>query len=142
MLKIGANDKLRIPPDNTNNRIILEIKIEEIPTIAVIDTGAPYLILAPSVSSRLAMENTSSLERTAIEIRGLSFTGNLFRVLVLLPARDGNSHSFEATAFIPDENQEEKWGKLPTYLGVASCLDRIRFAIDPGLMEFHFGTIP
>lgn len=131
-----------IPPDNTNNRIILIIKVEEIPTIAVIDTGAPYLIIAPSLANRLDKDNKFSLEKINIEIRGNKFSGNLFRVEVILPASDGESHSFEATAFIPEQEQEEKWGNLPTFLGVASCLDRIRFAIDPGEMKFHFGNLP
>lgn len=131
-----------IPPDNINNRIILRLKVEDVPALAVIDTGAPYLIIAPCIANRLGLDVDYSLELITIKIGGVKFSGNLFRVGVVLPASEGESQSFEATAFVPTPDQLEKWGNLPTFLGIGSCLDRIRFAIDPSNTKFYFGTLP
>jgi hypothetical protein len=134
-------------PINTgeiNQRIILRISVEDIPTIAVLDTGGPYLIVAPVVADRLGFDPNSSLERTDITIRGDKFYGNLYRIDVKLTATDGASVTFQATAFVPEADQEEKWGKLPTFLGIESCLERIRFALDPNpeAPKFYFGALP
>jgi len=131
-----------VSPDDINNRIILSIKVEGIPAIAVIDTGAPYLIIAPSVANRLDFDNSNSLGNTKLTIRRDTYSGNLFRVGIILPAKEGDGLQFEATAFVPEQRFEETWGNLPTFLGIDSCLDRVRFAIDPCDMKFHFGSVP
>jgi hypothetical protein len=133
-----------VTPSDINQRIILRITVENIPALAVLDTGGPYLIIAPAVADRLGFDSDSSLKRTDINIRGEKFYGNLHRVDVKLTAVDGASTIFQATAFIPDADQEEKWGNLPTFLGIESCLERIRFALDPDPDEpkFYFGALP
>ena len=40
-----------IPPDQVNSRILLKLNVENILALAVIDTGAPYLVIAPSSAS-------------------------------------------------------------------------------------------
>jgi len=133
-----------INPGGINQRIILRITVDDIPALAVLDTGGPYLIVAPAVADRLGFAPNSSLERTDITIRGDKYYGNLHRVDVKLTAKDGASITFQSTAFVPDASQEEKWGKLPTFLGIENCLDRIRFALDPDPDEpkFYFGALP
>lgn len=132
-----------VTPNDNNNRIILRVKVENVPALAVMDTGAAYLIIAPAVADRLGFDPTVSLERTVINIRGVNFSGNLYRVDVELAASEGMSTTFQATAFVPDADQEEKWGSLPTFLGIESCLERIRFALDPDPdgPKFYFGAL-
>ena len=47
--------------------------------------------------------------------------------------------TFEATAFVPELEHGETW-PLPSYLGGQGCLDRIRFAVDPGDEVVYFGA--
>jgi len=131
-----------IPPDLVNHRIILYIFINKFPTLAVIDTGAPYLIIAPTLAKRLDLDPQTSLEKTSLKIRGVSYPGSLYRISVMLTAAKGESQPFDATAFIVDADQEDKWERLPTFLGIEGCLDRIRFAVDPSKDHFYFGAIP
>lgn len=133
-----------ITPGEINQRIILRITVDDIPALAVLDTGGPYLIVAPAVADRLGFDPNSSLERTNITIRGDKYYGNLHRVDVKLSATEGTSTTFQSTAFVPDVDEEEKWGNLPTFLGIEKCLDRIRFALDPDPDEpkFYFGALP
>src|SRR3990172_7527943 len=114
----GATDK------DINARIFLRIEIDGIPSIAAVDTGAPYLILAPVIANRLSFDLTTSLDNVSINNRGDKFYGNLFRVDVLLPAFEGISQQFQATVFVPNPDEEAKWGDRPTFLGMQSCLDR------------------
>jgi hypothetical protein len=129
-------------PGDINTRIILRINVESIPALAVMDTGAPYLIIAPAVADRLGFTPDHSLNRTDITIRGEKYSGNLYRVDVELTALEGLSTTFQATAFVPDPDQVDKWGNLPTFLGIESCLERIRFALDPLTSRFYFGALP
>jgi hypothetical protein len=127
-----------------NLRIILRITVENIPALAVLDTGGPYLIIAPSVADRLGFDPEASLGIDNITIRGVQYSGNLHRVDITLTASEGAGINFQATAFVPGEDQEEKWGNLPTFLGIEKCLERIRFALDPApdKQKFYFGASP
>ena len=131
-----------VAPGDNNFRLLLRINVENVPTLAVIDTGAPFLLIAPTVADRLGFDPGSALEHTNIGIRKQDYQGSLFRVDVELAAAEGESITFQATAFVPDPDQVEKWGNLPTFLGVQSCLERIRFAIDPSDYKFYFGPLP
>ncbi len=128
--------------EDTNARILMRIEVDDIPAVAALDTGAPYLVLAPIIANRLSFDPAISLEPSSIRIRGIKFYGNLYRVEVLLPAFEGESHLFQATAFVPNLEEEVKWGSLPSFLGMQSCLERVRFAIDPGESKFYFGALP
>ncbi len=133
-----------VTPSDVNRRIILRISVENIPTLAVLDTGAPYLIIAPVVGDRLDFDPNSSIGNHDISIRGDKYHGKLHRVDVQLAAADGTSITFQAPAFVLDAGQEEKWENLPTFLGIESCMERIRFALDPDPEEpkFYFGALP
>ncbi len=131
-----------IPPDNVNNRILLQIHVEKVPALVAVDTGAPYLILAPDLANRLSIDRNYYPDDTAVYIRGVKFQGSLHRIRVCLPAAEGVEHTFDATAFIPYPDEEEKWGDLPSFLGIEYCLERIRFALDPVDNKFYFGQIP
>ena len=130
------------PDEEQNKRIILPVSIDGLLSMAVIDTGAPYLIIDPVTTERLGLVDEVALERTEIRIRGVKYSGKLFRLDVQLNAVEGENLGFQATAFVPDPGQEDKWGELPSFLGIEHCLERVRFAIDPGQYKFHFGALP
>ena len=131
-----------IPPDKINTRILLCVIVEGVPAITVLDTGAPYYIIAPAIANQLGFDPYDSLEQTNITIRGIRFFGSLHRVDVELTALEGESTTFQATAFVPNPDREERWGDLPSFLGIESCLERIRFALDPSETRFYFGALP
>ncbi len=131
-----------IPPDDITRRILIKILIEKEPAIAVLHTGAPYLILTPEITDRLNYSSDNCLEQTIIRIRGDRFSGGLNRLEVRLIADTGESLAFEPLVFIPDPNQDERWNNLPLFIGIDRCLERIRFALDPLETKFYFGAIP
>ncbi len=48
--------------------------------------------------------------------------------------------SLDATAFVPQLHPEQTW-PLPTFVGLAGMLQRLRFAVDPVDSKFYFGPI-
>jgi hypothetical protein len=57
-----------------------------------------------------------------------------------LLAEEGENLAFEATAFVPEQHEEEGWSDMPSILGFYGCLERIRMAIDPVTETFYFGS--
>lgn len=55
-------------PTETTNRIIFEVEIQGIKTLAVLDTGAPYVICAPKVAADAGVDIASALERKTMLI--------------------------------------------------------------------------
>ena len=125
---------------DSSTRLFIPIELEGFSTMGVVDTGAPYLICAPSMANILQPNLGPSLGREALLIRGVRIGGNLHRVKMNLTAIEGEHLSFEVTAFIPDVD-EEAWRTLPTFLGLTGCLERLRFAIDPIEDRFYFGAL-
>lgn len=123
-----------------NNRLILRVEINSLPLLAIVDTGAPYVIVQPNFARLLQLDPTEALEETQLMIRGISHKGQIHRASLDLPASEGESMSLEVTMFIP-ETDEESWGNLPSFLGMMGFLERIRFAIDPDEDSFYFGTL-
>ena len=123
-----------------NNRLILRVEINSLPLLAIVDTGAPYVIVQPKYARLLQLDPSEALEEIKLMIRGISFKGQIHRASLDLPASEGESMSLEATVFVP-ETDEESWGNLPSFLGMVGFLERIRFAIDPNEDSFYFGTL-
>ena len=123
----------------TTNRIILTIEVEGIAAEAVVDTGAPYIVLAPIVARLAGFTQASAFDRDRLLIRGMRLDGSITRMSVTLRAVEGESLTQEATVFVPDV--EEYWGKFPSFIGLAGFLERIRFAIDPSTDTFYFGSL-
>lgn len=120
-------------------RLFVQVKIEDQPASAVVDTGGAYLIVDPEVAANLRLERDRAIDRDRVVIRGLACNGDVHRVLVTFLATAGEPLSFEATAFVPELADGETW-PLPSYLGWQGCLDRIRFAIDPVDEVVYFGA--
>jgi hypothetical protein len=68
-----------------------------------------------------------------------TLSGDLYRLPLRLIASEGNAIEIQATAIVPDLNQDH-WRDAPTFLGFRDCLDRLRFAIDPSEEKFYFGA--
>lgn len=128
------------PQHTASNRLYLSVEINNLSLLAVVDTGAPYVIVQPTYAGLLQLDPSEALEEIKLKIRGTIFKGHIHRVLVDLPASEGESMSLEATMFVP-ETDEETWGNLPSFLGMMGFLERIRFAIDPFEDSFYFGTL-
>ncbi|MCL1464192.1 aspartyl protease family protein [Argonema galeatum] len=123
----------------TTNRIIFEVEIQGVPTIAVVDTGAPYVILAPKVASDAGVAPASALERKTMLIRGMRLEGFVVRLNIKLKAQYGEDLDVDSTVFVPEV--EEYWGNFPSFIGLTGFLERIRFAIDPSTDTFYFGQL-
>jgi len=111
----------------TTNRILIRVEIQGIPTIAVVDTGAPYVICAPKIAADAGVSPASALERKTMLIRGMRLEGFVVRLNIRLKAEYGQDLDVDSTIFIPEV--EEYWGDFPSFIGLTGFLERIRFAI-------------
>ncbi|HEX8906688.1 MAG TPA: hypothetical protein VF771_17690 [Longimicrobiaceae bacterium] len=121
------------------SRMLIEIQLAGVSSPAVLDTGGAYLVIDPGVGHRLGLTVDAALGHDRIVIRGFTVEGTIHRVPVTLSAHTGEPLTFEATAFWPDIPMGAQW-TLPTYLGWQGCLERIRFAVDPGEELIYFGA--
>jgi hypothetical protein len=127
-----------VPPSNPRAlRIVVPVGLEGNYTQAVVDTGGIYFICNADLASLLAVDLSAAVGKDTIFIRGKHVSGHLYRfTLELVATHAGNSITLEATTFVPDEPTE--WD-LPPYIGFHGCLERFRFAVDPGTELFYFG---
>ncbi|GAB4299066.1 MAG: hypothetical protein Fur0025_37810 [Oscillatoriaceae cyanobacterium] len=123
----------------TTNRLLFRLEIQGIPTMAVLDTGAPYVICSPKIARIAGVAPESALERKIMLIRGMRLDGLLFRLNVKLKAEVGEDLDVDATVFVPDS--EYLWGDFPSFIGLGGFLERIRFALDPNTDTFYFGQL-
>jgi hypothetical protein len=123
-----------------SNRLFIQIAIEGVLTRAVIDTGGVYLVVEPNVAQELTLDSQIRIGNTTLSIRGNKITGSLYRINMRLPAEEGEDLVQEVTAFIPDATVEN-WGELPTYMGLMSCLEFLKFAVDPAENHFYFASL-
>jgi len=61
------------------------------------------------------------------------FTGYLNRQQFIIQADIGESILIEGTFFVTED-----WN-FPVVIGWKGCLERFRFALDPGIKKFYFG---
>jgi hypothetical protein len=115
-------------PGERLTRLFLQVEIAGVTSPAVVDTGAAYLIVDPTIAGRVGLQHAAALDRDELVIRGFRCRGSLHRVPVTLVASDGESLTFEATAFLPETETQGDW-TLPSFLGWQGCLERIRFAV-------------
>ena len=124
----------------THPRVIVDLLVEGIATRAMVDTGGIYLLCNPNLATRLDLNRAEAISNIqSILFRGVLVQGRLYRIGVTLLADSGEDVSFQATALVPEEQDEESWGDLPSILGMHGCLERTRFAINPTSETFYFG---
>jgi hypothetical protein len=120
------------PPESP--KLKLEVLIEGFRTSAVLDTGAPYFICNPEVAAQIDLSD--AIGPKTLDTRLGKVRGRLFRGTVSFLAREGNGLDIDATVFVPDS---EVWRRVPSFLGLSDCLDRLRFAVDASTQSFYFG---
>lgn len=125
----------------TTSRILLTVKIERFVTTAVVGTGAPYVVCPHGIVEFVPLDPENALKREKILIRGSWVGGFLYRLTVEFTAEIGESLQTEVTAFVSDIDWQESWGNLPAFIGLSGCLERMRFAVDPGSDTFYFGSL-
>ncbi|MBO1351228.1 MAG: retroviral-like aspartic protease family protein [Hormoscilla sp. GUM202] len=125
--------------EGDTNRIFLAVEVAGYPIEAIVDTGAPYVILAPQVARAIGFQPADALERLTMLIRGMRLDGSITRFNMTLVAKRGENLDLQATVFVPDA--EELWGDFPSFIGLSGFLERIRFAIDPLTDTFYFGSM-
>ena len=105
---------------------------------AIIDTAAPFSILQFSLACLLGWPTGDGEAKTLHSWRG-DYDGALERIQIEIPADEGNSLITESTFFVAKD-----WtgANHPNFLGWNGILERLRFAIDPGNNNFHFGALP
>ena len=123
----------------TTNRIILQVEVADIVIDAVVDTGAPYVVLAPQIARLAGFNPTFALAKERMLIRGMRLDGSVTRLNVKLLADFGDNLDVDATVFVPDV--EEYWGSFPSFIGLSDFLERIRFAVDPATDTFYFSSL-
>lgn len=120
-----------------NSRIVIPARFGENLIFSVVDTGAPYCILAPDVADQIGVNREAGYRPT----RGLStrvgvIYGWLCRVPVTLEAEKGYGVEFETLVFVPDG----EWPEDRNFIGLSNFLFQIRFAVDPQENLFYFGN--
>lgn len=120
-------------------RITIDILIGDLRTSAFVDTGGVYLVCPPHVAESLNLDPDEGLPAQRLLLRGAHLQGILHRIPLTILATEGEAITIEATAFVP--GQQIDWSDFPCILGMHSCLERLRFAVDPGQDMFYFGEL-
>ena len=124
------------------SRILVPVEIGGVSVIAVVDTGAPYVVCPPQVATQAGLQSAQDDPVVALGWHG-DHTGYLFRRPIRLRAEAGEDAIVEATIFVPDASSAPAWeaGRRPFILGMGGCLERMRFAVDPGSDTFYFAAL-
>jgi len=120
----SARIYVKVVPDNLGQ-----------PVLAALDTGAPWCVFEPEIADAIGLLDPVEVPARLRAWSG-EWDGHLKRVLVTIPADDGEGESLEveATVFVcPD------WPAGMNFLGYSGLLERIRFAIDSQENFFYFG---
>ncbi len=120
-------------------RIFVPIRIGEQRTIAALDTGGAYFVCDPELAAGMGLDAATALMTRGLRVRGMRYEGALHRESLTLVAEKGQSVPIEVTVFVPHLTPGQEW-HLPSFLGLHGCLERLRFAVDPGAEMFYFGS--
>jgi len=119
-----------------NSRIVIPVNFSGKPILAIVDTGAPYCVLASDVADEIGIDRSAGerLKRPMVTSLG-RHNGWLCRVPVTIEPELGEGIEFETTVLIPDG----EWPADKSFIGLANFLFNIRFAVDPQENLFYFG---
>jgi hypothetical protein len=127
------------PDRQENNRILVMVKIEDVPVEAIVDTGGIYCVLHPFVAEMIGFTPSESIGSASVLIRREKRKGSLYSATLRIIAEQGESLEQRVTVMVPDASVNE-WGDLPTFLGLTGCLEFLRFAVDPLANRFYFAS--
>jgi len=123
-------------------RVVVRIAIDRFETAAFVDTGGVYLICSPEVALRLRLNSREGLPVPRILLRGVWLSGRVYSLPVALLAEQGEGVTIRLAVFVPELSPDQVWAdEFPCVLGMHGCLERLRFAIDPGSDTFFFGDL-
>jgi hypothetical protein len=123
--------------DSRSTRILAQVRIGPILTMAIIDTAAPFPVCAPDIARLIPTSTLEWIEPFTLLTQFGNFKGGLYRMPITFPAADGDHLEVDATVFIP--GSADSWPDLPSYIGLTGCLERMRFALDPAANLIYFG---
>ncbi|MEM7531904.1 MAG: hypothetical protein AAF639_07005 [Chloroflexota bacterium] len=107
----------------------------------LVDTGAPWCIMDPLEIEPIQNQVEPMFRsETPMSIRGITYTGWIYRVPMTIPAIEGEPLDVDATVFVPDLRAGETW-LHPNFIGLDGFLNRIHFAINPVENLFYFGAV-
>lgn len=136
----AAYDYRPASPGESTPRIMVRVDIEGFVTNAFLDTGAPYVIINPSIAEALQINIRAGIPQNKLLFRGILLNGYLHRLNLRFIAEEGEHAMVDATTFIPELTPGQEYeGAFPSIIGMNSCLERVRFALDPGQDRFYFG---
>lgn len=121
-----------------DSRIWLSVMFQDQNAMAIVDTGAPWVVCSHELAAQIGLTANPNDIQASLRIRGAKYDGHLVRFELTIPATEGEDLVVQATAFVPDLSSGESWNN-PDFLGLAGCLERLRFAVDPGSHLFYFG---
>jgi len=101
--------------------------------LALVDTGAPWSILATDVAREVGLLTEMGEPETILTPLG-RMRGRLQNTTLTILADEGQSLEVQATVFVSPD-----W-PAGNFLGYAGLLERIRFAVDPQRNDFYFGV--
>jgi hypothetical protein len=131
---IGGSD------ETAAGRLVIKLSVENVPIVAAVDTGAPYLICQPELARPLGPYLADPAGEADLYIRGARFRGRLYLLSVTFRASQGDDPSTLATVFVPQLDPWQVW-EFPSFIGLTGMLDRMRFAVDPDASLFYFGPL-
>lgn len=123
-------------------RIHINVDIESNNTLAIVDTAGHMLVCDPDTVELIGFDSDYKLRIDSLLVRGIPLRGEIHRVNVRFVAEEGQSITMEVMAFVPIEESLETWRRelrLPPFLGMHGCLERLRIAVDPFKELFYFG---
>ncbi|MBU1660545.1 MAG: hypothetical protein KKD28_03625, partial [Chloroflexi bacterium] len=82
-------------------RIVVSILIDDVRTLAFVDTGGVYAICPPDIALELNLASQDGIPTEPILWRGNILRGTLYRIPTTIIAETGNSLRIVPTFFVP-----------------------------------------
>lgn len=111
------------------------VEDRDTPVHALLDTGSEWCVLPPVIGTDLGLDLNPGRRRVPLHTRFGTIQGRLVRLRLHLVAEVGSSLEIEASCFVSQD-----WPG-PLIIGWKGCLERIRFALDPGEDAFLFAEL-
>jgi hypothetical protein len=101
----------------------------------LLDTAAEWCVLPAKLARDWGCAEPAHQPEASLLTRFGRTNGHLSRLSIVFPALQGADLTVDATCFISDS-----WPG-PMVIGWKGCLERMRFALDPGDESFYFAAL-